>query len=157
MINFYDSSEGAEAFNKIFEQAYAKFTELEENGEIVNRDVGWFNCNVVEHPELKIEHVHYPNQVITPDTFTMKKVLHFHPLKDEHWLSGDIDSVVFKFVDAVWTFTGNWVPEAQCEEILHPEWEGAKTLWDVIYFGSEESLLAPIEVEGHEEETSRLQ
>ena len=150
MINFYDSSEGAQAFNKIFELAHEKFTELEEKGEIVNRDVGWFNCNVEEHPELKLEHVHVPNQVITPNSLLMKKVLHFHPLQDEHWISGDIDSVVFKFVDAVWTFSGNWLPEATCDDILHHEWEGGKTLWDVIYFGSEESLGTPIEVEGHE-------
>lgn len=50
VINFYDNSETSKAINMVFEQAHDKFKGLEEAGEIVARDVGWFRCNIEELP-----------------------------------------------------------------------------------------------------------
>lgn len=141
VINFYDSTEDSQDTKKVFELAHSRFTSLEEEGSINNRDVGWFNCNIDEHPELKINTDDGPHVVVTHRDHIVRKQFDYVPSKNIDEMNG----IANIMMDAVWELTGNWIPEVTCDDIMSPDWIGGNTLWDLVYFGSKASLEKEIE------------
>ena len=131
----------------MFKESNERWENMLESGEIHNRLVGWFSCDIEKHPEHLLEGLKGPNQVIVAIGLPLQKKLDFDPLQDEHWVIGEHYDVITKFVNAVWSFTGDFMTYVQCEDILDHEWEGGQTYWDAIYFGHQNSM--DVMVENH--------
>ena len=106
VINFYDNSETSKAIKLVFEKAHDKFVELEEAGEIVARDIGWYSCNIEEYPHLKMEEVDKPNQVITGHR--LSRNLNFVDLKDT------IENEASQMAAIIFDMSGNWIEPLMC-------------------------------------------
>ena len=110
VINFYDNSDTSKEINQVFELAHEKFTELEDTGQVIGRDVGWFRLNIELYPHLKMEDVDKPNQVITGHR--LKRNLNFLSMEAE------LEQEALQMAGIVFDMTGNWVEQIACEDIM---------------------------------------
>ena len=93
------------------------------------RDVGWFRCNIEELPQLKMEEVDKPNQVITGHR--LSRNLNFLSLQDT------IENEANQMAAIIFDMSGNWIEPLMCDDIMAAE---RKAQMQVVYFGSIESL-----------------
>ena len=71
--------------NTGFQEANERWENKLQSGEIQNRSVGWYSCDIEKHPEMVFQGVDGPNQVVMPVGLPLQKSLNFDPLQDEHW------------------------------------------------------------------------
>ena len=106
---------------------------MQENGEMTDRDVGWLNCNMEEHPDLVMEGVDEPSQIMQPKSNIVTHPLHITVVPPEN--ESELDESIKHFIDVVWELSGDWLHTLECDDIADLHTSGA--LWDMVYFGSE--------------------
>ena len=93
-----------------------------------------------EFPDLVMEGVEGLSQIMQPKSNEVHHPIHLTVIPPEN--ETELEEAVQHFIEVVAALSGEWLHMIECDELAELHTTGA--LWDMVYFGSEESLLEEV-------------